>query len=46
MKNDIQQSLLTEEQILTRIAQLGEELSAEYAGKNPIVICVLKGVVV
>ena len=46
MKNDIQQILLTEEQIQTRIAQLGEELSAEYAGKNPIVIGVLKGVVV
>ena len=46
MKNDIQQILLTEEQIKARIAQLGEELSAEYAGKNPIVIGVLKGVVV
>ena len=46
MKNDIQQILLTEEQIQARIAQLGEELSAEYAGKNPIVIGVLKGVVV
>ena len=46
MKNVIQQILLTEEQIKARIAQLGEELSAEYAGKNPIVIGVLKGVVV
>jgi hypoxanthine phosphoribosyltransferase len=46
MKNDIQQILLTEEQIKARIAQLGKELSAEYAGKNPIVIGVLKGVVV
>ena len=46
MKNDIQQILLTEEQIQARIAQLGEELSAEYAGNNPIVIGVLKGVVV
>ena len=46
MKNDIQQILLTEEQIQARIAQLGEELSAEYAGKNPVVIGVLKGVVV
>ena len=46
MHNDIQQILISEEQIKARIAELGKELSAEYAGKNPIVIGVLKGVVV
>jgi len=46
MEKDIQEILISEEQIKTRIAQLGEELSAEYAGKDPVIIGVLKGVVV
>ena len=46
MDNDIQQILITEEQIKTRIAELGRELTAEYAGKNPVIVGVLKGVVV
>ena len=46
MMNDIQQILITEDQIKTRIAELGQVLSQEYAGKNPVVVGVLKGVVV
>ncbi|MBQ7817966.1 MAG: hypoxanthine phosphoribosyltransferase [Oscillospiraceae bacterium] len=46
MEKDIAQILLTEEQIQTRIRELGEILTAEYAGKNPIVVGVLKGVVI
>lgn len=46
MKNDIQKILLTEEQIQNRIKELGEILSTEYAGKNPVIVGVLKGVVV
>lgn len=46
MDKDIQTILLTEEQIKTRIKELGEILTAEYADKNPIIIGVLKGVVV
>ena len=46
MHNDIKEILLTEEQIKARVAELGEELSREYAGKNPIFVGVLKGVVV
>ncbi len=46
MLGDIKEILLTEEQIKNRIAELGEELSREYAGKNPLIIGVLKGVVV
>ena len=45
MEKDIQQILLTEEQIQERIVQLGEELTREYEGKDPIVVGVLKGVV-
>ena len=46
MEKDIQQILLTEEQIKARIKELGEELTREYADKDPVVIGVLKGVVV
>lgn len=46
MENDIQEILISEEEIRQRIAELGEELTAEYAGKDPVVVGVLKGVVV
>ena len=46
MERNIQKILLTEEQIKTRIQELGEVLTKEYEGKNPVVIGVLKGVVV
>ena len=46
MENNILKVLLTEEQIKTRIAQLGRQLSEEYAGKDPIFVGVLKGVVI
>jgi len=46
MEKDIQYIMLTEQQIKDRIKELGEELTREYAGKDPVVIGVLKGVVV
>ena len=38
--------LISEEQLRQRIAELGEELTRDYAGKNPVIVGVLKGVVV
>jgi len=35
--------LLTEEQIQTRVAELGEAITRDYAGRAPLLICVLKG---
>ena len=46
MEKDIQEILLSEEQIRNRIRELGEELTREYADKDPVVVGVLKGVVV
>ena len=46
MEKDILEVLLSEEQIKTRLDELGEELTREYQDKNPVVIGVLKGVVV
>ena len=46
MEKDILQVLLSEEQIKARIEELGKELTRQYAGKDPVVVGVLKGVVV
>ena len=46
MHQDIERILLTEAQIKDRINQLGKELTADYAGKEPVFVGVLKGVVV
>ncbi len=46
MEENIQEILLTEEQIQNRIREMGEALTEEYRDKNPVIIGVLKGVVV
>ena len=46
MERDIKEILLTEEQIKSRIEELGEVLTEEYRDKNPIVLGVLKGVAI
>ncbi|WP_102029545.1 hypoxanthine phosphoribosyltransferase [Salirhabdus sp. Marseille-P4669] len=43
MQNDIKEVLITEEEIQTKIKQLGQELTAEYKERFPLVIGVLKG---
>ncbi|NEW09577.1 hypoxanthine phosphoribosyltransferase [Paenibacillus sp. SYP-B3998] len=43
MYSDIQEVLYSEEQIQDKIKELGDQLSNDYEGKNPLVICVLKG---
>ena len=45
MHNAIERVLLTEEQIHSRIQELGQELAGEYEGKHPIFVGILKGVV-
>ena len=46
MESSIQEVLITEEQIQKKVAELGEILTKEYEGKDPVVVGVLKGVVV
>lgn len=46
MEKDIEKILITEKELQKRIAELGEILTREYEGKDPIVVGVLKGVVV
>ena len=46
MENAIQQVLLTEEQIADKVKELGAQISRDYAGKNLMMVSVLKGSVV
>jgi hypoxanthine phosphoribosyltransferase len=43
---DVQEVLLTEDQIQARVAELGTQLNADYAGLEPVLISVLKGSIV
>ena len=46
MERNIQEILISEEQIRARIREMGARLTQEYKDKNPIVVGVLKGVVI
>ncbi len=46
MENAIQQILLTEEQIAAKVKEIGAQISRDYAGKNLMMVSVLKGSVV
>jgi len=46
MRNDMQEILLTEEEIQAKVKELAAILSKEYAGKDPVFVGVLKGVVI
>lgn len=41
---DIQEIVISEEQIQTRVRELGVQISADYRGKCPVLVGVLKGV--
>lgn len=40
---DIGPTLLSEEQLQARIVELGQAISVDYAGRKPLLVCVLKG---
>ena len=40
---DIDEVLLTEQQLATRIQEVADEVSADYAGREPLLVGVLKG---
>jgi hypoxanthine phosphoribosyltransferase len=43
LENDIAKILITREQLQTRIAELGNTISHDYAGKDLLLVCILKG---
>lgn len=43
MKDDIERVLISEEEIQARVKELGEKISSDFEGKNPLLVGVLKG---
>lgn len=43
MQNDVQEVLYSEQQIQDKVKEMGEAISRDFEGRNPLVICVLKG---
>ena len=43
MHDHIESILLSEEQIRSRVRELGRQMAEDYADKNPVMICILKG---
>jgi hypoxanthine phosphoribosyltransferase len=43
LEDDIARILISEEEIQRRVAELGQQISADYANKIPFVVAVLKG---
>ena len=43
MTRDIEKVLLSQEQIAEKVTEIGAQISRDYAGKNPMIVSVLKG---
>jgi len=43
MENDVGEVLISHEQIREKTKELGRRIAQDYEGKNPLLICVLKG---
>ncbi len=43
MHKDLEQILITEEQLKTRVNELGKTLANDYRDKKPLMLCILKG---
>ena len=44
MEADVKEILITEEEIQSKVRELGKQISTDYAGKTPVFVGVLKGV--
>ena len=43
MHQDVSQILYSREQIAARVAELGAQITSDYAGKDLVVVCILRG---
>lgn len=43
MKRDLETVLFTPEEIQARVKEIGAALTEEYQGKNPLLLCIMKG---
>ncbi len=41
--HDLERILVTREEIAQKVRELGQKIADDYAGKNPVMICILKG---
>ena len=46
MSDDMGEILITEEELQAKIAELGKAISADYAGKDLLALCILRGAVI
>ena len=46
LHDDVEEILIDAETIAGRVAELGAQLSADYAGRDPVLVSVLKGALV
>ncbi|NLW17805.1 MAG: hypoxanthine phosphoribosyltransferase [Firmicutes bacterium] len=46
MHNDLERVLISREEIAAKVAELGQQISADYAGEKLLAICVLKGAII
>jgi hypoxanthine phosphoribosyltransferase len=46
IKKDIAEILIGTEELQAKIAELGRQISEDYRGQNPLLICLLRGAVV
>ena len=42
---DLDRILVTKEEIDRKVKELGKRITADYAGKEPVLVCILKGAV-
>lgn len=45
MKNDLAKVLIAQQDLARRVREMGEQISADYGDKEPILVCILKGAV-
>ncbi len=46
MRDDVLEVLVSAEEIQKRTTELGQQIARDYEGKNPLLICILRGAVV
>lgn len=46
IKNDVADILIGTEELQAKVAELGRQISEDYRGRNPLLICLLRGAVV
>lgn len=46
LKDDVGEILITEEELQSRIAELGKAISVDYQGKDLLAVCILRGAVI